>query len=200
MPLILLGGFTGSGKTLVLQQLLSRRQQVLDLENLASHNGSVFGNTSPSNIVTPYSFNKTINKIWQSFDETKPIYTEIKSPRIGPLNIPAWLYKQMDVAPVIWLDTHPDIRLKNLLTKYGQMDALAFINALYRLIDKMDASLLDKIASDYLASQKEAAFAALMSYYDRGMYYQQKQYKIITEIKINDCDVEEIADRIISMT
>ena len=80
------------------------------------------------------------------------------------------------------------------------MDALAFINALYRLIDKMDASLLDKIASDYLASQKEAAFAALMSYYDRGMYYQQKQYKIITEIKINDWDVEEIADRIISMT
>lgn len=197
MPLILLGGFTGSGKTSVLRQLLFRRQQVLDLEKLASHNGSVFGNTSPSKIVTPYIFNKIINKTWRSFNETTPVYTEIKSPQIGHLNIPVWLFKKMELAPVIWLDTHQDIRIKNLLAEYGQMDALAFINALYRLTNKMDASVLDKIASDYASSQKEAAFAALMNYYDRGMYYQQKRYKIIMEIKITDWNVEDIADRII---
>ena len=200
MSLILLGGFTGSGKTLVLQQLLSRSQQVLDLEKLASHNGSVFGNTSPSKIVTPYIFNKAINKTWRSFNETKPVYTEIKSPQIGHLNIPVWLFKKMELAPVIWLDTHPNIRIKHLLAEYGQMDALAFINALYRLNNKMDASLLDKISCDYVSSQKEAAFATLINYYDRGIYYQQKRYKIIIKVKIADWNVEDIADRIVRQT
>lgn len=92
---IVIGGRTGTGKSRLLQALVSEGAQVLDLEALACHRGSVLG-ALPE--VPQPSQKQFENRVWQAlrrFDETRPVFVESESRKIGTLQVPEALILRM---------------------------------------------------------------------------------------------------------
>lgn len=86
--LVLLDGNTGTAKTAVLSKLAASGAQVIDLEALARHRGSVFGHHALAQ-PSQRSFESSIARAFSSFDVSQPLFLEAESARIGVLHIPA---------------------------------------------------------------------------------------------------------------
>ncbi|XP_060082083.1 tRNA 2-selenouridine synthase-like [Ylistrum balloti] len=90
-----ISGFTGTGKTFLLNKLSEDGHQVLHLECLAKHKGSMlglwYGETQPHKD----HWLALLRNALASFDPSKPVWVESESQRIGALYIPPVLFKQM---------------------------------------------------------------------------------------------------------
>ncbi len=175
-PLTILGGYTGSGKTLVLQELERTGQSIIDLEGLANHKGSAFGALGEKPQPTQEMFENllaeklhTINE--HSAKQTSEIFIEDESQRIGALNIPDSFWKQMRSSPVLFLDIPFEERLIYLTEEYGKFDKAAMVNAVIR-IQKRLGGLETKMAVNYLLENNHReCFRILLKYYDK--YYEK---------------------------
>lgn len=119
-PWRVLAGPTGSGKTRVLQALAQRGQQVLDLEALARHRGSILGSW-PGGEAQPSqkAFDTALVAALRRFDPQKPVFVEAESKRIGLVQLPDALHEAIRLAPVIVLDTPHECRMQLLLEDYA---------------------------------------------------------------------------------
>ena len=99
--LIVLGGSTGCGKTRILQLLRQQGHQVLDLEELANHKGSILG--SPQKGLQPSQklFESRLWQMFARFDLSRPVFTEAESNRIGTVQLPGPLWHQLGKARVL---------------------------------------------------------------------------------------------------
>jgi tRNA 2-selenouridine synthase len=115
-----LAGPTGSGKTRVLQALAQRGHQVLDLEALARHRGSILG-AWPGGAAQPSqkAFDTALVAALRRFDPQKPVFVEAESKRIGLVQLPDALHEAIRLAPVIVLDTARECRMQLLLEDYA---------------------------------------------------------------------------------
>lgn len=93
--LVVLGGLTGCGKTKLLHELNRQGAQVLDLEGLANHRGSILGNAPGSPQPNQKRFESRLWEAFKSFDPDRPVFTEAESNRIGRLQCPPPLWKRL---------------------------------------------------------------------------------------------------------
>ncbi|CAN5700705.1 tRNA 2-selenouridine(34) synthase MnmH [soil metagenome] len=185
----IIGGYTGSGKTLVLQELKQAGNYILDLEGLANHKGSTFGalgqNPQPSQEMFENLLAKELNFIqkqqqvgidlasakdenWINADlPGNVIYVEDESQRIGLINIPGPFWQQMRSSPISFFDIPFEERLNYLTEAYGKFDKEKLVNSVIR-IQKRLGGLETKNAVNYLLenNQKEC-FRILLKYYDK---------------------------------
>ena len=84
---IVLHGHTGTGKTELLQALKESGVQVVDLENLASHRGSVFGALGLGPQPSQKNFDAALRKELKGLSPG-PVVLEAESRKIGRLSIP----------------------------------------------------------------------------------------------------------------
>lgn len=103
VKLIIIGGYTGSGKTEILKQLHEDGLQVIDLEAIANHKGSAFGRIGKLNQPTSEQFENNFFHEWNKLDFSKYILLEDESFSIGSVNLPNALYKKMCDAPLFSL-------------------------------------------------------------------------------------------------
>ncbi len=96
--LVVLDGNTGTAKTELLHRMAARGAQVLDLEGLANHRGSLFGAMAPGQ-PSQKSFDTAIALQLVKFDPHRPVLVEAESSRIGKLVIPGVLWALMRQAP-----------------------------------------------------------------------------------------------------
>ncbi|MBE9126911.1 MULTISPECIES: tRNA 2-selenouridine(34) synthase MnmH [unclassified Coleofasciculus] len=137
-------GLTGSGKTHILHKFAQRGVQVLDLEGLANHRGSLLGQAWEGQLTPQPSqkqFESLLLKQLQSFDASKPVWVEAESNKIGKVYLPPSLWQRMkqtscievqlsQVARIEWLlqdyshfVTHPELlkrQLERLNSRYGK--------------------------------------------------------------------------------
>lgn len=92
---VVLAGRTGSGKTRLLQRLAQQGEQVLDLEGLACHRGSVLGAMPDRPQPSQKHFDTLVWQALRGFDAARPVYVESESARIGTLRVPERLLLQM---------------------------------------------------------------------------------------------------------
>ena len=107
-----LRGPTGAGKTLLLSKLAKEGSQCLDLEGLANHRGSLFGSLGRQ--PTQKSFESALCGALGSMDQTRPVFVESESGRIGKLRVPLELMRRMRGAKV--MDVQADIEARARLT------------------------------------------------------------------------------------
>lgn len=88
-------GLTGSGKSRLLQALHTLGAQVLDLEQLAAHRGSILGNLPDTAQPSQKMFDSLIWWQLRRFDPEKPIYIEAESKKVGKLRVPEALISAM---------------------------------------------------------------------------------------------------------
>ena len=89
------GGRTGSGKTRLLHALAAQGAQVLDLEALAAHRGSVLGRLPGQPQPRQKAFESALWSQLQAFDPARPVFIESESARIGQLRVPEALLAAM---------------------------------------------------------------------------------------------------------
>ena len=111
-------GVTGSGKSRVLRALQAAGAQVLDLEDLAAHRGSVLGNLPDRPQPSQKMFESMLLNSLFSFDFSKEIYVEGESRKIGQLQIPEALIERMRASEGVLLQTGLETRVALLLDEY----------------------------------------------------------------------------------
>lgn len=186
----ILGGYTGSGKTELLQSLKGKDQNVVDLEAIAKHKGSAFGNIGLPPQPTQEMFENLLATELLPYSPLTThhslIWLEDESQRIGHVNIPHELWKTMRNSPIYFLDIPFESRLDNIVREYGDLDPEKLIDAIGRIMGKL-GGLNAKNAISYLREgQKMLCFEILLKYYDKfylkGLHNRERINSLLTSI------------------
>jgi tRNA 2-selenouridine synthase len=111
-------GPTGSGKSRLLGALADAGSQVLDLEGLAAHRGSVLGGLPGRPQPSQKMFESLLLKELSVLDAGQPVYVEGESKKIGQLQVPEALIARMRSSPCVRLETDVETRVTLLLQEY----------------------------------------------------------------------------------
>ncbi|MDH4386472.1 MAG: tRNA 2-selenouridine(34) synthase MnmH [Caulobacter sp.] len=135
LKVVLLDGNTGSAKTEILNRLPGRGIQVLDLEGLAGHRGSVFGGLSRTPQPSQKAFESRLMGALADIDPARPVVVEAESSKIGDRMIPPVLWKAMQAAPRLSVKAEARDRVQYLVQTYAEItsDSEALGAALDRL-------------------------------------------------------------------
>ena len=133
--LVLLDGYTGSGKTEVLARLAARGLQTLDLEGLAAHRGSLFGAIAGRPQPSQKLFESRLLVALDGLDPARPVIVESESSKVGERMVPPALWEAMAAAPRLELAATAEARARYLARTYGDIarDRAALDEALRRL-------------------------------------------------------------------
>ena len=181
-PLKLVGGYTGSGKTALLKELARKGEPIIDLEALAQHRGSAFGNIGMPSQPSQEMFE---NRLALAMDDCyagikakdadegendrlqRSIWMEDESQRIGHVNIPQAFWQNMRRSPIYFLDIPFEERLQNIVADYGNLDKERMIAAIERIAKRL-GPLETKNAVRFLQEGAiEESFRILLQYYDK---------------------------------
>ncbi len=129
-------GRTGSGKSLALERLAQRGEQVLDLEALARHRGSVLGLLPDETQPSQKAFETAVWNVLRGFDPARTVFVESESRRVGRCHLPDALIEAMRAAPCTQLQASIDVRARLLLEQYRHFvdDPASLFERLDRLI------------------------------------------------------------------
>jgi tRNA 2-selenouridine synthase len=125
-------GLTGAGKSRLLRHLHAQGEQVLDLEKLAAHRGSLLGDEPNQPQPTQKAFETAIWHTLQAFSPTKTVWVESESRRVGKLFCPEPLWLKITHSPVVELATELPLRAEMLLEDYQH-----FVDHPQSLLDKL---------------------------------------------------------------
>lgn len=191
----IVGGFTGSGKTLLLDALKAKGCNTIDLEDLAKHKGSALG--ALENIPQPRQEmfeNLLAHALKDAASKNEPIYFEDESQRIGNLQIPMALWQVLRSSPVYFFDIPFDKRLDYLTEEYSKLPKEKLVNAILR-IQKRLGGLDTKNAIGFLVENNfKDAFAILLKYYDKyygkALYNRENAEALINKIEAANVDTD----------
>jgi len=119
VPFIVICGTTGSGKSRLLEVLYSIGAQVLDLEQLAAHRGSVLGNLPSQPQPSQKAFESAIWQRLRHFDASRPVFVESESKKVGNLRVPETVIARMRASPCISLTLSRVNRVRLLMEDYA---------------------------------------------------------------------------------
>lgn len=111
-------GTTGSGKSRLLEVLDSIGAQVLDLEQLAQHRGSVLGNLPSRPQPSQKMFDSLVWDKLRHFDPALPVFVESESKKVGQLRVPDALMEKMRLSPCVSLTLSRPNRVRLLMEDY----------------------------------------------------------------------------------
>lgn len=112
-------GPTGSGKSRLLQALRAQGAQVLDLEQLARHRGSLLGNLPGEPQPAQKMFDSLVWDALRRFDGDQPVFVEAESKKIGQVSIPDALIDAMRGSSCILIDASVEMRVRLLMEDYA---------------------------------------------------------------------------------
>jgi len=115
---VLIDGPTGVGKTEMLGRLAEAGDQVLDLEALANHRGSLFG-AMPGGQPSQKLFDSRLIAALAALDPARPVAVEAESSRVGTVTLPKQIWAAMQAAPVVELTASMEDRISRILQDYA---------------------------------------------------------------------------------
>ncbi len=168
LRLITIGGCTGSGKTELLRNLSDAGEQVLDLEALAHHKGSVFGGLLQQPQPTTEQFQNNLFEALYVLDLSRPVWVEDESIAIGRIFLPDALWQQMSSSPIVELVLEKQQRISRLVAEYGPANRDEFIGAIQKITKRLGGLAQQQAIEQVRAGNMDAAIEILLSYYDRA--------------------------------
>jgi tRNA 2-selenouridine synthase len=181
--IIILSGHSGAGKTRLLHALQAACEQVIDLEGLACHRGSVFGGINQPPQPTVEQFENDLFLQWRDLDPSKPVWIEGESQSIGKVFIPQPVWEQMSAAPAIFVDVQREQRVELLVEEYGDLPVDELALAMERISKRLGGARL-RAALEALQRKDVHTVAELaLEYYDKA--YSNSLQKSPRELVIN---------------
>lgn len=164
----ILGGYTGSGKTYLLENLQQQGETTINLEGLAHHKGSAFGNIGMPTQPSQEQFeNKLALALSAASVSNKSIWLEDESQRIGDVNIPINIWKQMRQTEVYFVDIPFEERLKHIVLEYGKLEKERLVNAVIRIKKRLGGLETKEAVNALIEDRTEDCFRILLTYYDK---------------------------------
>lgn len=114
-----IGGATGSGKSSILQAIARAGGQVIDLEAIACHKGSVLGLIPDRAQPSQKMFESQLLAALRRLDPARPVYVEAESRKIGRLHLPAALIETMRASRCVEISASQEARVDFLLRDYA---------------------------------------------------------------------------------
>jgi tRNA 2-selenouridine synthase len=199
--MMILGGKTGSGKTLVLQALRERGEQVLDLEALAHHKGSAFGALGEEPPPTQEEFENRIGTALWEMDTSRRVWIEDESRMVGRLMIPATLWEQMRIAPTLVLEVPTEERLRYLAEIYGEFTIEELKESVLRIQKRLGGAATKGALEALDAGNLQDCAALTLHYYDstyaKGL--SRRDPKSLSVLEASAIEAHTIAERIVQM-
>ena len=186
-----LNGYTGSGKTTILRRLNEEGYPILDLEGMANHRGSVFGQIglAPSN---QKKFDALLIESVHRVQQSPYVLLEGESKRIGKVMIPDFVLEKKDQGLQIFIDLPIEERILHILEDYQPWEhEQECLEAFKRIKKRIHTPIANKIEIDLKSGNYSSAVGLLLEYYYDPLYaHEAEQFpedRKIT-IKVNNSD------------
>ena len=165
--LCVLCGMTGSGKTRILHQLKINNEQVIDLEDLAQHQGSSYGTMNKLVQPTQEQFENNLAKELKSMQADHRIWVEDESITVGKRSIPNPFWRQMRNAVLINLKVDLVQRTAALVNEYGALDKDFLVECTERIRKRLGPEQTKYAIEAIRADRMEDFIRLVLVYYDK---------------------------------
>jgi len=202
-------GATGSGKTRILEALARQGTQVLDLEDLAAHKGSVLGNLPDRPQPTQKAFETALWARMRRLDRGRPVFVEAESRKIGRIQLPDPLIETMRKSRCVAIAASREARLEFLLSDYAYLgDDIPGLQAKIDCLKGLQSNETLARWKVLAAGNLPELFAELMDLhydplYQRSQnhnYLQFPQAPVLETGDLSPAAVEELAWRVLEAT
>ena len=197
---IIISGRTGNGKTRILNLLELKGLQVIDLEDLACHRGSILGSYTNKPQPTQKHFESKIFETIRKFQLDQVVFVESESRKIGNLSIPNQFFTSIYNSRLIKIENSLNHRVDFLVGEYPNLMAdqtpiFNLVKLLRKRIPKNDILRIEKhianrefkkLASDLLSIHYDKS-------YDKSLL--KRKGKFVKQFNL-DCSVEDAADSV----
>jgi tRNA 2-selenouridine synthase len=180
-------GATGSGKSRLLEALAAQGTQILDLERLARHRGSLLGELPGEPQPSQKMFDSLVWSALRHLDAARPVFVEAESKKIGQVQVPTKLLERMREGDCLRLEVPLPERVRFLIAEYwhfleeprGLKEKLQGLTSRHghaviaRWLALTDALAWEELVADLLATHYDPAYlhATARNYfhYDDGI-------------------------------
>ena len=207
LPLQVLCGPTGSAKTRVLHALAAQGAQVIDLEGLARHKGSLLGHWPGQAQPSQKAFETHLATVLEGLDLNRPVFIEAESRKIGQIALPTPLVERLRAAPCLEICASVETRLAYLLRDYAYLgDDPA---ALARRLSVLREAHGGQVVAQWQAWAHEQALAPLFEalatqHYDplyarsqSGNFKRWAERQPIAAARLDDGGIEDVAHAVL---
>lgn len=180
LPVFVLNGLTGVGKTLVIRELQAMGEPALDLEAMANHRGSVFGGIGLGEARSQKDFEALLFLALYDLGRTPYLIVEGEGKRIGPVRLPETFFRAMQDGSHILLEADLETRVSRTVDEYlktapGHTETL--VAAVFSLEKRLGRVKCEELASEIRHGHMDKAARTLCAdYYDR-FYKDSRQNK-----------------------
>lgn len=193
-----LDGFTGTGKTILLQQLKKQGYPVIDLEKMAGHRGSIFGQIGlkPNN---QRSFDALLLEKLQQYEQEPFVFVEGESKRIGKVLIPDVLFDKKQSGFHFIIDLPMEVRVQTILEDYQPWKRPDEFEEAFHIIKKHIHTPVHKQILTALTEKNYAiAVELLLKYYYDPRYSHAN--RIVTEDQQQSIQAISVEDALEQIT
>ena len=183
-PLLVLGGKTGAAKTVLLQKLKERGEQVVDLEGLANHKGSSFGAIGQPAQPTVEQFENLLAEELRKINVDQALWVENESRRIGQIILPDSFYLQMTQSPRIEIDKTEEERIVHIASEYAALDQGELSAAVLRLQKRLGGDRTKQALEAIQVNQPEIWIPILLLYYDKTYEFDLQRHEVSKTIRL----------------
>jgi len=202
-------GMTGSGKSRLLAALQQAGAQVLDLEGIARHRGSVLGDMPDEPQPAQKGFDSQLLSRLETFDPMLPVYVESESKKIGTIRVPDSLIEAMWSSPCIRLESPVPLRVALLREDYvhflhdpallrqqlGRLKGLYSNELLAHWHALCEAQAWDEFIAELLERHYDPAYSKSI----RGNYPHYDRASCLTLNGLSELDFKRLAEEALAL-
>jgi len=191
---------TGSGKTELLLKMQELGEQIIDLEGLADHKGSVFGGLGHAPQPTTEQFENNLFWAIKDFDINRTIWVEDESMCIGHVFIPQDFYNRMHFSPLVKVDLVLEQRIERLVKEYALFSKEELTHAISKITKRLGGDNAKLAVESIESGNFHEATRILLWYYDKAYNrsIEERRGLISFEKEYEKFDAEQIAQELMA--
>jgi tRNA 2-selenouridine synthase len=197
--MIILGGMTGSSKTLILRYIKSAGHQVVDLERLANHKGSAFGALGQPPQPTSEQFGNLLFNSLKGLNSDLPFWVEDESRNIGSVFMPDSFYLNMQASISIVLVMDVNSRLPLLMEEYSSYPPELLKASILKISRRLGGDKTSDAVNAVENGDFVKAIEIVLYYYDKAYLFglKKKDSKNIIYVNADSNDIESNAMKVL---
>ena len=199
--IVILGGHTGSGKTDILKAMRKNGEQIIDLEGMANHRGSAFGQLGLPPQPTNEFYENLLGCAWRKIDSNKKVWLEAESHSIGQVKIPDDIFIQLQNAPLIEVCCSREFRKERILAEYGEFPKSDLAECTIKLRKRLGQLRLTESLNALEQDRMGDWLEVLIDYYDKTYSHSLSERNSSGRISVevnDDESIDTIASRLVN--